>query len=272
MTGRRAHSRGARSRSPSRRTKSAPKAKPHVAKAPTTPSPSSWLQIVELALYVLVFSQTFSPSFLIPSVVLPLLTSGSWPLLLSSVSFYMFFERLILQHLLESPSILYLLPPRTHQLKSMYANGFTRLIIFWQIVSSLNRPPLESIYSIVTVSSFAALMSFHAVLLVDSKAHTRLAYHVGCPPIIFSIGNILVHGLPCLIGVMYPPEYLDFYSGLAASLSQILWGLSQTLGTDAGVFVLDEVYTKCPKRTWWALWIVAQVVNLSYPFWGVVAK
>ena len=71
---------------------------------------------------------------------------------------------------------------------------------------------------------------------------------------------------------MYPPEYLDFYSGLAASFAQILWGLSQTLGTDSGVFVLDEVYTKCPKRTWWALWIVAQVVNLSYPFWGVVAK
>lgn len=131
-----------------------------------------WLQI-ELAAYIILFYSTFSPKSHLQN------PTCSWSLLFAAVSVYMFFERIILQVLCEMPSVLSRLPARTYEMKSMYANGFTRIVIFWQVASSLNRPTLESIYSIVCVSSWAALVSFHTVLFVDSSAHRRLADHVG---------------------------------------------------------------------------------------------
>lgn len=232
----------------------------------------SWLQTVELVVYVAVFATTFSPSFLSIIIEDYPVVAGSWSLLLSLVSFYMVCERLVLEHILESSSILSLLPSPMYQMKSMYANGFTRIVIFWQIASSLNRPVLEAIYAMAAVSSWAALISFHVVLLVDQGAHKRLADHVGSPLVAFSLGNLIVHGFPCLVAVYYPPQFLNIYSGIGAAAAQITWGLAQTIGNKSGLFVLDEVYAPCPKKTWWSLWIVALVVNIVYPFVGVTAK
>ena len=93
-----------------------------------------------------------------------------------------------------------------------------------------------------------------------------------CSPLpIFSIGNLVVHGLPCVVAVYYPPKYLNLYSGIGAVIAQVTWGLAQTIDNKAGLFVLDEVYAPCPKKTWWSLWIVALVVNLLYPFIGPTA-
>lgn len=215
------------------------------------------LDAAELATYLLTFLSTASPSVhLYPS----------WSRFFFFTSLYMFLERIILTHLGQHPPILNLLPSTAPQLIRMYRFGFTRIIIFWMIASSLHRPMLEPLWAAASVSSWAALTSFHAVLLVDSKAHARLAAHVGVPLPAFSAGNLIVHAMPCLASYLFPPSSVPLISGVVAMAAQCTWGVCYTHGTPKGLFVLDDIYAECPAKVWHALWVVAAITNIVVPF------
>ena len=125
---------------------------------------------------------------------------------------------------------------------------------------------LEPIWSAACVSSWAALISFHAVLLVDSQAHARLAAHVGVPLPAFSAGNLVVHAVPCIASYLFPPSAVPLISGVTALAAQLTWGVCYTHGSANGLFILDDVYATCPRKVWHTLWAVAAVTNIVAPF------
>jgi hypothetical protein len=179
---------------------------------------------------------------------------------------YMLFERLLFTVVLEMNSVLLLLPDRAYMLKRMYERGFTRIMIFYMLSSTLNRPNqpfLEYLYTMACIASFSALISFHAILLVDTTAHRRLGEHVGVPLAAFTVGNLIVHGLPCVMAVYFPPQALAWHHGLCTAIAQGLWGACSTGFT----FKLDDIYSPAKKEQWHALWMVAQVVNCSASIW-----
>ena len=108
----------------------------------------------------------------------PLTERSGWLHFCFITTSYLCAERLILGILLEHADLLAVLPPRTHQLKLMYERGFTRVTIFWVLAACTNRRDLEDVYAAATVGAWSSLITFHAVLLLDSSAHRRLAAHV----------------------------------------------------------------------------------------------
>jgi hypothetical protein len=180
--------------------------------------------------------------------------------------FYMLCERILFTIVLEDVRVLALLPHRSYMLKRMYERGYTRLMIFWMLSTTLNRPNsalLEYLYTVACIASFASLSSFHLILPVDPTAHHRLATHVGIPLPAFSVGNVVVHGLPCVLAVLCPPQAIEWHHGLAACAVQVFWGLCATGGT----FLLDDIYSPADKGTWHGLWVVALITNVMMPWY-----
>jgi len=178
---------------------------------------------------------------------------------------YMFCERVLFTLVLESDAVLQRLPPRSYMLKRMYERGFTRIMIFHLLSNTLNRGNsvvLEYLYSMACIATFAAFLSFHAVLLVDSGAHRRLGQHVGVELLPFTLGNLLVHGVPCVWTVVFPPQRLAWYHGVSTMLAQGLWGLLVT----GGSYKLDDIYAPNAPNIWRTLWFVAQICNVVTPF------
>lgn len=178
-------------------------------------------------------------------------------------SLYLFFERLFLTVILENPAVLKAAPPRTYNMKEMYRLGFTRVIIFWMLSSSLNRPSpiFEFTYTMASIASWSALVSFHAVLLVDSTAHSRLASNVGFPLWLFTLGNIVVHVSPCVQSLFFPPRSVILLDGWVCGMVHLLWGFAASKGT----FNLDHVYCHNKPEVWRMLWCVALGVCFAAP-------
>eukprot|EP00931_Biecheleriopsis_adriatica_P036006 TRINITY_DN20763_c0_g2_i1.p1 TRINITY_DN20763_c0_g2~~TRINITY_DN20763_c0_g2_i1.p1 ORF type:complete len:270 (+),score=43.37 TRINITY_DN20763_c0_g2_i1:18-827(+) len=212
------------------------------------PSP---FQLAELCIYLATCIVCFSDLF--SKEERPF--ASSWRLFFGCTSLYLFFERLLLAILLESRQVLAMLPARTYQLKLMYERGFTRIVIFWLLASSLNRNNivLDHIYSIFSALAWGVLASFHAVLLFDPGAHRRLAAHVGMNIAPFSLGNLVTHGLPCAATMYWQPAQHEWWHGAASCACIITWGWLWT----GGSFILDEIYVPAPKSAWRAMWVVA---------------
>ena len=215
---------------------------------------------------------------------------------------YLLAERVILGILLERQSVLSLLPPRTYQCKLMYERGFTRVTIFFFLASATHRQAcsgprfgtrhgrapgallynllrvcvchmrddvvrvsqaLEDVYGAATVASWSSIVVFNAVLCLDSSAHRRLAAHVGLPFAAFSVGNLIVHGLPCLIAAFSPPARLMWWHGVMCVVVHLIWGWCWTGGT----FLLDNVYAPLAPAVWRGMWAFALVFELLLPCW-----
>jgi hypothetical protein len=157
---------------------------------------------------------------------------------------------------------------KAYKLKRMYERGFTRIVKFYVLSSAPNRansPLLVYLFSMPCLASFSALLSFHSVLFVDASAHWRLGDKVGVPLAAFTAGNLLVHGLPCVMAVVFPPQQTIWHHGVETFFAA--WGLCSTGGT----LLLDDIYAHNEQQVWHCLWAVAQVVNVGLPFaWNFV--
>ena len=77
----------------------------------------------------------------------------------------------------------------------------------------------------------------------------------------FTVGNLIVHGFPCLIAIMSPPVRLAWPHGVMCNASHILWGWYWTGGT----FLLDQVYAPLPPAVRRGMWVFAVLIELLLP-------
>jgi hypothetical protein len=185
----------------------------------------------------------------------------AWLRFLIPPTLYLLAERLVgigLTH----PRVVSRLPPRTPQLKRMFEYGYTRLTIFWFVAALTKRPALEDVFATACCSAWGVILSFHATLLADSGSHRRLAEHCGFPLPLFSALNLLVHGMPCVVGLLWPPLRMHWWHGAASVAVHLSWGLVYTGGT----FMLDEIYVPLRPAVWRFLWAVSITVELLVPW------
>ena len=223
------------------------------------PGVTSW-QYIELCvlLYVCVPSAT-----LWLSDPRPLTERTGWVHFAFITTSYLLVERIVLGILMERQTLLSLLPPRMYQCKLMYERGFTRVTIFFYLASATHRQAFEDVYAAATVAVWSSLVVFNAVLLFDSSAHHRLAAHVGLPFVPFSVMNLIVHGLPCVLAALFPPARLSLFHGVMCVAVHLIWGWCWTGGT----FLLDNVYAPLAPDVWRGMWAFALAFELLLPCW-----
>ena len=121
------------------------------------------------------------------------------------------------------------------------------------------------------INSMAIVTSFHFPLLVDATAYQKVLDWNDVSPMVFWVGDIVIHFIPCLIGVLlFPPgkeKEIRIVHGLATGTAHVSWALlnHQTI-------ILNDAYIEISDLLWICTWFVAFATHLGIPLLYILIR
>ena len=137
-------------------------------------------------------------------------------------------------------------------MKTVYTN--------WNIVLCLAALIYRPLVPYAFINSCAIFTSFHAAMIVEPLAYRKLLRWNNVDPMVFWIGDFVVHGLP-LGFYFYLKEPMRIDQGLSTLCLHLTWAFASY-----GSIFLDNAYIKASRNVWISLWLVTAATHLGVPF------
>jgi len=115
-------------------------------------------------------------------------------------------------------------------------------------------------YSVSCCCAYGSTISFSLLPFFDITAYKRHRDNKGFSVFVFYSGHFVLHILPCILILFYPPLNIHILHGLLANIVQLSWALLY-----ANTLYLDNVYSKLSKRNWNILWGIALLFHYFIP-------
>lgn len=127
---------------------------------------------------------------------------------------------------------------------------------------------VESVlWSVACNLSFGSTISFSLLPFFDETAYQRQISKLGISVSVFYIGHVILHILPCVFIMYYPPQSVSLVHVWVAHIIKLLWAYC----IQRSIF-LDQVYVPLQTHVWykmWALSFVCHYIPFVYFPWSI---
>ena len=110
------------------------------------------------------------------------------------------------------------------------------------------------------INTLAIFNSFHVGMLMEPPAYHKLLKWNGVSPVLFWVGDFVVHGLPLCFYFVIEKESLTYAHGLITASAHLSWAY-----LSYGTLFLDHVYVPMSRSVWIAMWLVSITTHLGVP-------
>jgi hypothetical protein len=121
------------------------------------------------------------------------------------------------------------------------------------------------------INSAAVVTSFHFPLLIDDTVYQKVLDWNGVSPMVFWVGDIAIHFIPCLIGIILFHEerhgknerkerQVRIVHGLVTATAHFSWAM-----LTHHTLLLNNAYIEISDLLWICTWIVAFATHIGIP-------
>lgn len=125
----------------------------------------------------------------------------------------------------------------------MHLYGLARLAILSQAL------PDPHAYAVGCCLAWGGLVGFHALHILHPGVSWTLAHACNLTPSCFRTLAFLVHGLPCIVSLLFLPKDTSWRHGILANVLLLSWATLHSRAT----FCLSRVYPLPLSRSAWIL-------------------
>lgn len=118
------------------------------------------------------------------------------------------------------------------------------------------------LYSIVTCWTYTIFFTFHGGYIYDNSAFVKIRKKININFLEFHSGNFILHIIPLLYVMYYPPQILNYYHSIIALLLKYNWIYISTHGT----MDLSSIYVEFDNKVIMKLYLTSSLSCLFVPF------
>ena len=143
--------------------------------------------------------------------------------------------------------------------KNLFTNYNCSLLLF----NIYHKNNFDMLYAINCITTWIVFYSFHSSILLDKDAFKKVRLKNNYSFLTFHVGNIILHIIPYMYVLQYPPKNITIYHSIYGILLKFIWAYFSTNGT----MDLGKIYIRFSKKNIIKLYIISSTVEFIVPFY-----
>lgn len=143
--------------------------------------------------------------------------------------------------------------------KNLFTNYNCSLLLF----NIYHKNNFDMLYAINCITTWIVFYSFHSSILLDKDAFKKVRLKNNYSFLTFHVGNIILHIIPYMYVLQYPPKNITIYHSIYGILLKFIWAYFSTNGT----MDLGKIYIRFSKKNIIKLYIISSTVAFIVPFY-----